>query len=177
MKLYCARWVLPMTAGAIEDGAVAVEGARVAGVGKRAELAARFPSAFVEDFGEAVIIPGLVNCHTHLELTAMRGLLEPWEGDFKAWLWRLTEVRRSLLTDEDIRDSAEWGAVEAARAGVTCVADASYVGHAPLAALKRVGLRGVVYQETIHPDPSKADAEMQSLRERVARMREAETDV
>ncbi len=175
MKLYSARWVLPTTAGAIEDGAVAVEGARVAGVGRRAELAARFPSAAAEDFGEAAIIPGLVNCHTHLELTAMRGLLEPWEGDFKAWLRKLTEVRRSLLTDDDIRASAEWGAVEAARAGVTCVADASYVGDAPLAALKAVGLRGFVYQETINPDPSKVDAEMELLRERVARMREAET--
>jgi len=165
-----------MTASAIEGGAVAVEGARVAGVGPRAELAARFPSAAAEDFGEAVIIPGLVNCHTHLELTAMRGLLEPWEGNFQAWLWKLTEVRRSLLTDDDIRASAEWGAVEAARAGVTCVADASYVGHAPLAALKAVGLRGVVYQETINPEPSKAEGELGILRERVALMRGSETE-
>ena len=176
-KVYSARWLLPVSSPAVEGGAVAVEGARVVGVGTRDDLRARFPEAAHEEFGEAVIMPGLVNCHTHLELTALRGFLEPQEHDFFAWLWRLTQVRRDLLTDTDVRDSAEWGAVEAARAGITCVADASYVGEAPFAALERTGLRGVVYQETINPDPAKADFEIELLRERVALVRAGETDV
>src|SRR3712207_8193889 len=48
----------------------------------------------------------------------------------------LFRSRRDVMTDADVRDSAEWGAVEAARAGITCVADASYMGDAPFAALK-----------------------------------------
>src|SRR5207248_1663986 len=99
-KLYCARWVLPVASAPISDGAVAVEGARIAGVGARAELEERFQSASVEDFGEAAILPGLVNCHTHLELTAMRGFLEPEEGDFFAWLIKVTIARGARMTTE-----------------------------------------------------------------------------
>src|SRR5215210_8107059 len=127
-KIYCARWVLPVTAEAIEGGAVAVEGTRIAGVGARAEVVGRFPSASVEDLGEAVITPGFVNCHSHLELTAMRGFLEPEEGDFFAWLRKVTVSRNERLTAEDLYISAAWGAVEAARAGITCVGDASDSG-------------------------------------------------
>src|SRR6185369_15514328 len=113
-KIYCARWVLPVVAEPIEEGAVAVEGARIAGVGARAELAERFPSATVEDLGDSVITPGFVNCHSHLELTAMRGFLEPEEGDFFAWLRKVTISRGERMSDEDIYASAAWGAVEAA---------------------------------------------------------------
>src|SRR5438105_1264739 len=97
-KIYSARWVLPVTSGPFENGAVAVEGTRVAGVGARAQLAERFPSAEVLDLGEAAILPGLVNCHTHLELTAMRGFLEPEEGNFFAWLRKITVARRERMT-------------------------------------------------------------------------------
>ncbi|MCA1556744.1 MAG: hypothetical protein LC747_08660, partial [Acidobacteria bacterium] len=79
VKIYCARWVIPITSRMIEDGAVAVAGKFIVGVGTRAEMAAQFPEASREDFGAAAIIPGLVNCHSHLELTAMRGYLEDVE--------------------------------------------------------------------------------------------------
>src|SRR4029079_8500166 len=117
-KIYCARWVLPITCEPIRDGAVGVEGTRIAGVGPRASLLERFPSAEVLELGEAAVLPGFVNCHTHLELTAMRGLLEPEEVDFFAWLRKVTVSRNERMTAEDLYVSAAWGAVEAARAGV-----------------------------------------------------------
>ena len=174
VKLYCARWVVPVAAPFIEDGAVAVEGSRLVAVGTRAELAARYPEAACEDFGAAAIIPGLVNCHTHLELTAMRGYLEDVEGDFFAWLRKLTVARTTRMTADDLRVSATWGAVEAARAGVTCVGDASSYGDASVAALREVGLRGIVYQEVISPDARVADELLSKLRDDVARLRESE---
>jgi 5-methylthioadenosine/S-adenosylhomocysteine deaminase len=175
IKVYSARWVLPMASAAIEGGAVAVEGARVVGVGTRDELAARFPSAEVEELGEAVIMPGLVNCHTHLELTAMRGFLEPQEGDFFAWLRKLTIARGERMTAEDLYASAAWGAVEAARAGVTCVADASDSAVTTMRALADVGLRGIVYQEAFGPDEREAGAQFEKAREKVERLRAGET--
>ena len=174
-KIYSAQWLVPVSSPPFERGAVAVEGTRILSVGARDELAARFPEAAREEFGEAAIMPGLVNAHSHLELTAMRGFLEPEEGDFFAWLRRLTVARQEHLTLDDLRDAAAWGACEAARAGVTCMGDAAYEGRAPLAALKAVGLRGIVFQETINPDPAKADSELEKLRAAVERLREGET--
>ncbi|HKP71705.1 MAG TPA: amidohydrolase family protein, partial [Pyrinomonadaceae bacterium] len=174
IKVYHARWVIPVSTKTFEDGAVAVEGTRIVGVGARSEIAAQFPEAREENFGEAAIIPGLVNCHSHLELTAMRGFLEDAEGDFFAWLRKLTVARMTRMTQDDLRVSATWGAVEAARAGVTCLGDASNAGDAGLAALLDMGLRGIVYQEVIHPDARVADEQLANLRANVARLRERE---
>jgi cytosine/adenosine deaminase-related metal-dependent hydrolase len=176
-KVYRARWIIPIASPVIEDGAVAVAGARIVGVGTRAEIAARFPEAACEDFGAAAIIPGLVNCHTHLELTALRGYLEDVEGDFFAWLRKLTVARMTRMTADDLRVSATWGAVEAARAGVTCVGDASSYGDASMAALRDVALRGIVYQEAISPDARVAGELLSKLRADVARLRESENEL
>ncbi|HEY0170955.1 MAG TPA: amidohydrolase family protein [Pyrinomonadaceae bacterium] len=175
VTLYSADHVLPVTSGPIEGGAVAVEGTRVAGVGARAELEERFPSAPVEDFGEAVILPGFVNCHTHLELTAMRGFLEPEEGDFFAWLRRVTVSRGEHMSAEDLYASAAWGAVEAARAGITCVGDASDSGAPVMRALRDAGLRGVVFQEAFGPDARSAAAQFDVARAKVDALRGGET--
>jgi cytosine/adenosine deaminase-related metal-dependent hydrolase len=174
-KIYSARWVLPITSEPVENGAVAVEATRVAGVGARAELAGRFPSAEVSDFGEAAILPGFVNCHTHLELTAMRGFLEAEEGNFFAWLRKVTVARRERMTPEDLYASAAWGAVEAARAGVTCVGDASDAGATTMKALGEVGLRGVVFQEAFGADEREARQQFEKVREKVALLRGGET--
>src|SRR5947209_14821122 len=174
-KIYSARWVLPVISEPVEGGAVAVEGARVEGVGARAELTERFPSAEVLDLGEAAILPGFVNCHTHLELTAMRGFLEAEEGNFFAWLRKVTVARRERMTPEDLYVSAAWGAVEAARAGVTCVGDASDAGATTMRALNEVGLRGVVFQEAFGPDEREARQQFEKAREKTAMLRGGET--
>lgn len=174
--LYCARWVLPVSSDAIEDGAVAVRGERIVGVGPRKEMAAKFADARVRDSGEAVILPGLVNAHTHLELTVMRGFLDDIEENFFAWLRKLTVARNEHMSEQDREDSAAWGAVEAARAGITCVGDASDNAAAPLRALARAGLRGVVYQEVFGPDARTASEQFWKLHARVEALRPSETE-
>ncbi|HEX8491639.1 MAG TPA: amidohydrolase family protein [Pyrinomonadaceae bacterium] len=174
-KLYCARWVLPITSAAIEDGAVAIKAERIIGVGARQSLAAEFAEAEALDFGEACILPGFVNCHSHLELTAMRGYLEREENDFFAWLRKLTVARLERMTPDDLYVSAAWGAIEAARAGVTCLADASDASSSSLRALRDVGLRGIVYQEAFGPDPKLAREQFEKLREKIARVRSYES--
>ncbi|HEX8746150.1 MAG TPA: amidohydrolase family protein [Pyrinomonadaceae bacterium] len=175
--LYCARRVLPKGAQAIDDGAVAVEGPTIQAVGPRASLIEKYPSARVEDFGEAAIMPGFVNAHSHLELTAMRGFLEREEGNFTAWLVKLTLARLNSMTPEDLYVSAAWGAVEAARAGVTTLADASDSATSSLRALKDVGLRGIVYQESFGPDPRLARENFEKLREKISVLRSFETEL
>lgn len=176
-KIYCARWVLPVTAEPFEDGAVAVEGSRIAALGARAEVVGRFPSADTEELGEAVITPGFVNCHSHLELTAMRGFLEPEEGDFFAWLRKVTVSRGERMSAEDIYASAAWGAIEAARAGVTSLGDASDAGAQVMRALRDVGLRGTVFSEAFGPDSNLARGQFDKARAKIESLRGGETQL
>jgi cytosine/adenosine deaminase-related metal-dependent hydrolase len=176
-KLYCARWILPIASPPIENGALAVEGSRIAMIGARDEVASQYEQAQVRDFGEAAILPGLVNAHSHLELTAMRGYLEREEGDFPAWLKKLTIARLERMTPDDLYVSAAWGALEAARAGVTCVGDASDAASSSMKAVADVGLRGIVYQEAFGPNPAEARENFEKLREKVVRLRQYETEL
>ncbi len=175
--LYCAKWVLPATSPAIADGAVAVEGDRIVSVGTRAALAKQFPESQVRDLGDAAVTPGLVNAHSHLELTAMRGFLESEEADFFAWLKKLTVARLERMTADDLYISAAWGACEALKSGVTCVADASDSASTSMKALKDVGLAGIVFQESFGPDPRLAKENFEKLTAKVAGLRELQTSL
>ena len=176
--IYTARWVLPMAAApSIEHGAVAVDGSLVVGVGAAADVVAQFPDAHIEDFGQSLILPGLINTHTHLELTALRGYLENEESDFFAWLRKLTLARLERMTPDDIRVSATWGACEAVRAGITCVGDASDSAMMSMQALRDVGLRGVVFQESFGPDPRLVEENFGKLKAKVQELRTSETDL
>ncbi|HEU4873924.1 MAG TPA: amidohydrolase family protein [Pyrinomonadaceae bacterium] len=172
---YTARWVLPMSDPPIEYGAVVVEGERIAAVGSRSEIVERFAESKLESFGEAVILPGLINTHTHLELTALRGYLENEERDFFAWLRKLTIARLELLTPDDIRVSATWGSCEAVRAGITFVDDASDSALMSMTALRDVGLGGVVYQESFGPDARLAAENFEKLKLKIEELRVNET--
>ncbi|HVQ55938.1 MAG TPA: hypothetical protein VMS29_04210, partial [Pyrinomonadaceae bacterium] len=79
MRVLAADHVLPISSEPITNGAVAIDGDKIARVGDRTTIESDFPDARVEDFGEAAILPGFVNCHSHLELTAMRGALDDVE--------------------------------------------------------------------------------------------------
>lgn len=173
--LYSAHWVLPVSSAPIESGAIVIDGGVIAGVGTKADLLQRFPEAEVKAFGEAAIVPGLVNAHTHLELTAMRGFLDNEEGDFFSWLKKLTVARLERLTPDDLRVSATWGACEALKAGITCVADASDSAAESLNALRETGLRGIVYQESFGPDPKLARENFEKLRHKVSQLKDSQT--
>jgi cytosine/adenosine deaminase-related metal-dependent hydrolase len=175
--LYCARWVLPVSSTAITDGAVAVDGETIVAVGPRTLLVNQFPQATVRNFEESAIVPGLVNAHSHLELTAMRGFLEKEENDFFAWLKKLTIARLQRMNADDLNVSTAWGACEAVRAGVTFVADASDSAFESMNALRDVGLRGIVYQESFGPDPRLAKENFEKLTGKIARLRERETSL
>ena len=172
--IYSARWILPIISAAIEDGAVAIEDSTIAAVGPRAEIISRFPGARISDFGEAAILPGLVNAHSHLELTVMRGFLEREESDFFAWLRKLTGAR-GAMTPAEVCASAMWGAVEAARAGITSFADSSSSAIEVIKAVRQIGLRATVYQESFGPDPKLAPENVARLRDQLGELRALET--
>ncbi len=168
MIRYHARWVLPIARPALRDATVVVEGHRIAWVGPRADAP---PGADVE-LGEAILIPGLVNTHTHLELTAMRGFLE--ELDFADWIIRLATAKRRVLSRDDLLDAARLGLVEGLHAGITTYADTCDSGVA-FDAMLEAGVRGIMYQEVFGPDPAQCEASLAELCAKLALLRPRET--
>ncbi|MFN0277604.1 MAG: amidohydrolase family protein [Pyrinomonadaceae bacterium] len=177
MKILAADYVLPIATPPIEQGGVVINGSEIVAVGERQEIIEHYPDAKIEDFGEAAILPGFVNCHSHLEITSMRGALDDVEHDFSAWLLKLNELR-ARLSAEDIRAAAIAGAVEGMQAGVTCFGDIGRFGVAGFEALKSAGLRGVLFQETeFSPDNKTAEVDFRKLIEKFESLRETETDL
>src|SRR6266581_4892289 len=161
-----ARSVHPVTAPPIEDGAVLVDDrGTIAGVGPNAVVPTP-PGARALEFPHARLLPGLVNTHTHLELTHLIG--KNTEREFAGWIRGLRVLKDATSPDEFSR-SAEQGVRDAWAAGVTCVADTGSTG-APLEALARLGGRGIYYQEVFGPDPAQCAASMEELRRALDRL-------
>ncbi|MDP2210823.1 MAG: amidohydrolase [Candidatus Aquicultor sp.] len=155
-----AQWVLPISKKPIEDGAVVVEGSKIKAVGKYKRLLGKFPDEEVADFGKAIILPGFVDVHTHLEYSIFRGLLD--DLSYADWKIQLTK-KSGGLKKGDWELSAHIGALEALQSGITTIADITGSG-ASLKAAKDAGLRGVIYYEVADMDHTKvpgiiADAE------------------
>lgn len=177
MRILTAEYVLPISSEPIRGGAVVIDGDKIAAVARCEELLKQYAGVEVEDLGRAAIVPGFVNCHSHLELTAMRGALDNVEHDFRSWLLKINELR-SGMTDADIEAAAVAGAIEGAAAGVTCFGDIGRYGKAGLEALKKTGLRGIVFQETeFSPDNRTADNDFEKLGEKFEKLKEQETDL
>ena len=158
--------VHPVTAPPIEDGAVLVDDrGTIAAVGPH-PLVPTPPGARELAFPHASLFPGLVNTHTHLELTHLAD--KNAEREFARWIRALRTLKDATTPDEFAR-AAERGVRDAWAAGVTCVADTGSTG-APLEALARLGGRGIYYQEVFGPDPAKCAASMEELRRALHRL-------
>ncbi|HWH53135.1 MAG TPA: amidohydrolase family protein [Gemmatimonadaceae bacterium] len=168
MIRYRARWVMPITAPPIGNGVVAVANGRIAYVGP----ADHGPAGDDVELGDALLLPGLVNAHCHLELTAMRGFLE--DVDFRRWILRLTNARRAVLDRGALLDSARFGLEEGIRAGITSYADTCASG-VVMQAMRELGVRGIMYQEVFGPDPAQCGESIAGLRAQIAGLRYLET--
>lgn len=172
--VYTADWVLPITTAAIRNGAVAVVGSDIAFVGPSAALPEQFADFSRVDLARAVVMPGLINAHTHLELTAMRGFLEGLA--FSKWLTVLTHARRDCYDAQSLYDSACAGIEEALRNGITTCADTTESGET-LRALRDMGLRGIGYLEVFGPDHSQCDGAITTLQRRANALRQHDTSL
>jgi len=178
MQILSADWLLPISSDEITGGAIAISGTKIVAVGAKSELVKNFPEANIENFGEAVIMPGFVNTHSHLEITAMRGFLDDAEEDFYSWLIKLTKTRGEILSEKNIETAAIFGALEGVRAGVTCFADIGRFGKAGFSALKKNGLRGILFQETeFSPKNEDAENDFKKLKEKFLQLKESETEL
>src|SRR5256885_6118442 len=133
--------VHPVTAPPITDGAVLVaDDGRIAAVAAHAQVPDP-PGARRVEFPDAVLVPGLVNAHTHLELTHLAGR-NP-EREFSRWL-RTIRALKDATTPAEFDHSAAHGVSGCWMAGVTCV-DATCSSHAPPRGLACLGARSIYY--------------------------------
>jgi cytosine/adenosine deaminase-related metal-dependent hydrolase len=122
-----ARHVLPIAVDAIENGWVRIERGRIAGVGRGR------PSGPVHDLGDAIILPGLVNAHTHLEFSDLDRPL-PAGGGLPAWIERVVAMRRSraaagVADAARLRAAVASGLEQSAAAGVTAIGEIATASH------------------------------------------------
>jgi cytosine/adenosine deaminase-related metal-dependent hydrolase len=166
-----ARWVIPVATPPVAQGTVITEGERIVWVGERALAPA---GGRDEELGDAILTPGLVNAHTHLDLTMLRGALDGLE--FFDWVRTLTAACREALTDEDFRAAAMLGVAEGLASGVTTFADTA-PGDAAFEAMRAMRVRGIAYREVFGPDERQCDSAIATLRDQLAAMRPRETEL
>ena len=149
MKLLTASYVLPITSDPISDGAVALEGETLISVGRQKDLKKKFPTAEVQEYPDAVLMPGLVNADTRLELLSFDG--QGREGFVDRLLARMEFAQR--ISTVDRRANIREGIPQLLRSGTTCAGDVGkYTGTIPL--FVEAPLRWMLFPEVLtsaHP--------------------------
>jgi cytosine/adenosine deaminase-related metal-dependent hydrolase len=161
-----ARWLIPIEGPPVEHGALLIgAGGRIVAVGRDQEVPrpSDIPAAH---YGNAVILPGLVNTHTHLELTGFEH--RPTNRDFSSWIRELRELK-TTRTATDYYKAARRGLADCYALGVTTIADTGDSG-ATIRALAEADGSGVAYQEVFGPHPNQLDESLAELRARVRRL-------
>lgn len=135
-----ARWLFPVAQPPQEGGVITIRGERIEAITARPERPPDF------DLGNVAVLPGLVNAHTHLDLSGLRGQLPPG-NDFTAWLRGVIQHRRSL-TPLQVEAAIRAGLTESLAHGTTLVGDIAGQGLSwPLVAA--APLWGVVFYELL----------------------------
>ena len=149
MIILHARIVIPLDSAAIVDGAVAIDGPLIVGCGRYREILSRFGPADEIDLTDCVLLPGLVNAHTHLELSYLKGEV-PYRNNFIQWVDSLMELRSQALSGQPSDGTFERimndACQESVQGGVTTVGDISYE-HRAWHYLSRLPLRKTCFAE------------------------------
>jgi 5-methylthioadenosine/S-adenosylhomocysteine deaminase len=167
-----ARWLIPVQGPPIERGALLIDSdGRILAVGPDASVP-RPVGTPAEKFDDAVILPGLINTHTHLELTGFEDRVP--EREFTAWIRRLRELKATRSSEEYV-EAARRGLASCFAGGVTTVADTGDSA-AVIKALVEAGGSGIAYHEVFGPHPGQAEESLAGLQARVEALRPLATD-
>ena len=144
-----ARWIVPVVRRTIEDGWLRIERGRIAAIGRRG-LTGNPPSGQSIDLGDAIILPGLVNAHTHLEFSDLERPLEA-DGGLPGWIARVVALRRARPTGPEeaarLAASLRAGLAESLSFGVTTIGEIATA--VPRGGYPSIGPRVRVYREAL----------------------------
>jgi cytosine/adenosine deaminase-related metal-dependent hydrolase len=128
--IYRARWVLPMVSPPLEDGAVLVSDGVIRQVGRYLDLSRKSMGVKTQDLGEVILLPGLVNAHTHLDNSAFQGKTPRGDGEFVAWIEAMLAVKDDI-SPQDRAEGAEGPCRSLVEYGTMAVADISPTAVSP----------------------------------------------
>ena len=171
MTVYRAAWICPIVAPPIQDGWIAVNDGRIEAVGGPGQLQVEA----ARDVGRVAILPGLVNAHTHLELSRLRGRIPP-AAEFIDWIKQLLLIRGGQVERSDdptVLAAARAAALEARQTGTVAIGD---IGNslAGVTALREAGLDGVVFHELLGFNQTDGRLVDQSRHQRLQAMAEGD---
>jgi 5-methylthioadenosine/S-adenosylhomocysteine deaminase len=149
--IWSARYVVTMDAGrrVIENGAVAVRGDRIAGVGTLSEIEAKFQARQRIKTPEALIAPGLINTHTHAAMSLFRGIANDLR--LQDWLEKyIFPAEAKNVNAEFVRWGTRLACLEMALGGTTTFTDMYYFEDVVAEAAKEAGLRGVLGETVLN---------------------------
>jgi aminodeoxyfutalosine deaminase len=125
MIAHLSKWVLPVSGPPIRDGAVVVQGDRIVAVGPAAEVLPGFTGLICET-GPGAILPGVVNCHVHLEFSALAGKVPP-QSRWEDWL-ELALAAQGALTAEEIEAAIPQALESLRQSGAALVGEVTNTG-------------------------------------------------
>jgi len=145
-----------------ELGAVAIRGDEIQAVGPQEELISQYSTSQIIDCGGKVLMPGLVNAHTHVPMTLLRGLAD----DLRLDVWLLgfmMPVEREFVSPDFVTLGTKMACLELIRSGVTCFADMYYFEQHVAKTTAEIGLRAVCSQTVLKFPAPDADFFEESL--------------
>ena len=154
-----------------EPGAVAVSGDQITAVGAEGDVLQAFPDAEVIDCGGKVLMPGLINAHTHVPMTLLRGLAD----DLRLDVWLLgymMPVEREFVSPDFVQLGTKLACAEMIRSGITSFADMYYFEEDVARATAQSGMRGVCSQSILKfptPDAHSYDESLAYARDYIQR--------
>jgi 5-methylthioadenosine/S-adenosylhomocysteine deaminase len=163
--IWSGRYVITMDAPrrVIENGAVALRGERIVGVGPKAEIDARFQSKQRLDRPDAILAPGLINTHTHAAMSLFRGIADDLK--LQDWLNRfIFPAEAKNVSPEFVRWGTRLGALEMLLGGTTTFTDMYYFEDVVAEVAKEAGMRGVLGETIIGLPVADAKTPADSLR-------------
>lgn len=142
-----------------EPGAIAIQGDHIIAVGNQDDICGKYSSDQSLDCQGKVLMPGLINAHTHAAMTLLRGLADDLRLD--VWLMGyMMPVERQFVSSDFVRLGTKLGCAEMIRSGITCFADMYYFEDAAAQATADAGLRAVCAQTILKfPGPDARDYE------------------
>jgi 5-methylthioadenosine/S-adenosylhomocysteine deaminase len=132
----------------IENGAVAVQKGKIVGVGTVDEIKAKFASKQIVDATGKMVIPGLINTHTHIPMSLFRGIAD--DLDLQDWLTKyIFPAEGKNVTEDFVRAGTQLGLAEMIRGGTTTYCDMYYFEDAIADETFKAGVRGVLGETII----------------------------